>query len=86
MQAKNLEEAPFRSRSQIFLSTKKLEKNELQLPLVGACPGVSRDGCLVRYVSSRKGCHTVRTPKAVGLQCRVVGDLFLRGPTTEKCA
>ncbi|KAI3588379.1 hypothetical protein IWW34DRAFT_826310 [Fusarium oxysporum f. sp. albedinis] len=51
MQAKNLEEAPFRSRSQIFLSTKKLEKNELQLPLVGACPGVSRDGCLVSIVA-----------------------------------
>ncbi|KAK2132912.1 hypothetical protein NOF04DRAFT_1272242 [Fusarium oxysporum II5] len=53
MQAKNLEEAPFRSRSQIFLSTKKLEKNELQLPLVGACPGVSRDGCLVSIVAYR---------------------------------
>ncbi|KAH7212517.1 hypothetical protein DER44DRAFT_743073 [Fusarium oxysporum] len=53
MQAKNLEEAPFRSRSQIFLSTKKLEKNELQLPSVGACPGVSRDGCLVSIVAYR---------------------------------
>lgn len=57
------------SRSQIFLSTKKLEKNDLQLPLVGACPGVSRDGCLALV----GGCHTVRTPKAVGLQRRVVG-------------
>jgi hypothetical protein len=59
------------SRSQIFLFTKELEKNELQLPLVGTCPGVSRDGCLALVGAAT---HSVRL-KPWG--CSVVGDLFL---------